>query len=377
MPDLRKYAKQLAKAGRHGDTMLVHITPAEAALLERVTDGSTVNPSTGLREFFLTDDPGWSDIVNDPPGYGEDIDRPGGYSPRDGGRGGRRYKGADEGARVTENGVIYQYTTIDPWADEPDQRWVEVGRVPDPSPSPPSGVGMGGTDEDTGWTGIVDDPPDYGEDIDRPGGYEPSPPPASPKPKPPKKPIQDVVEPPPRKPVFKSPDESQSVVNQGLLPPPEDAAGTIIRETVNAANPFGLDFSPGFDPVTGGPITRASWNPAQMVGSLLGGPVGGMVGGMMPTNFDLGESEPNDIFGRDIGDADYNAQGQSHTGEQVGDPILDQAIQPTEPQPDAPPVPIYDPQTQPNPFQASGFMGWPPWYGQFSPRYWNNPVMGI
>ncbi len=48
-------AKQLQDMGRHGDTILAHITPAEAELLHRVTDGGSINPVTGLPEFFLGD----------------------------------------------------------------------------------------------------------------------------------------------------------------------------------------------------------------------------------------------------------------------------------------------------------------------------------
>ena len=48
-------ARQLQGLGRHGDTILAHITPAEAELLHKVTDGGTINPATGLPEFFLGD----------------------------------------------------------------------------------------------------------------------------------------------------------------------------------------------------------------------------------------------------------------------------------------------------------------------------------
>ena len=53
-------ARALAKHGRNGDTVLAHITPKEAALLDRVTDGGSINPITGLPEFFDGDvgDPG-------------------------------------------------------------------------------------------------------------------------------------------------------------------------------------------------------------------------------------------------------------------------------------------------------------------------------
>lgn len=43
---------QLAAAGRHGDTMLAHINPREAAMLRRAGGAGTINPRTGLPEFF-------------------------------------------------------------------------------------------------------------------------------------------------------------------------------------------------------------------------------------------------------------------------------------------------------------------------------------
>ena len=43
----------LAQYGRHGDTMLAHITPEEAALLKSRGGSGTINPVTGLPEFFI------------------------------------------------------------------------------------------------------------------------------------------------------------------------------------------------------------------------------------------------------------------------------------------------------------------------------------
>ncbi|PHS75216.1 MAG: hypothetical protein COB59_11700 [Rhodospirillaceae bacterium] len=48
-------AQQLQSKGRNGDTILAHITPAEAQLLHDVTDGGSINPETGLPEFFFGD----------------------------------------------------------------------------------------------------------------------------------------------------------------------------------------------------------------------------------------------------------------------------------------------------------------------------------
>jgi len=44
--------KKLASKGRYGDTMLAHINPEEAALLKSRGGAGTINPKTGLREFY-------------------------------------------------------------------------------------------------------------------------------------------------------------------------------------------------------------------------------------------------------------------------------------------------------------------------------------
>jgi hypothetical protein len=44
--------EDLALQGRYGDTMLAHINPEEAALLKSMGGAGTINPQTGLREFY-------------------------------------------------------------------------------------------------------------------------------------------------------------------------------------------------------------------------------------------------------------------------------------------------------------------------------------
>ena len=44
--------RNLASLGRYGDTMLAHINPQEAALLKSMGGAGTINPQTGLREFY-------------------------------------------------------------------------------------------------------------------------------------------------------------------------------------------------------------------------------------------------------------------------------------------------------------------------------------
>ena len=51
--ELKPIAKAIAGYGRNGDTMLAHITPAEARMLRRRGGSGTINPKTGLPEFFL------------------------------------------------------------------------------------------------------------------------------------------------------------------------------------------------------------------------------------------------------------------------------------------------------------------------------------
>lgn len=53
MKNLREAALKLQQYGRNGDTMLAHITPEEAGLLKSLGGSGTINPKTGLPEYFL------------------------------------------------------------------------------------------------------------------------------------------------------------------------------------------------------------------------------------------------------------------------------------------------------------------------------------
>jgi len=52
LPQMQALAQEMSKMGRGGDTMLAHITPAEAQLLKRYGGAGTINPYTGLPEFI-------------------------------------------------------------------------------------------------------------------------------------------------------------------------------------------------------------------------------------------------------------------------------------------------------------------------------------
>jgi hypothetical protein len=45
-------AERVQEAGRNGDTMLAHITPEEAGILQLLGGSGTINPMTGVPEFF-------------------------------------------------------------------------------------------------------------------------------------------------------------------------------------------------------------------------------------------------------------------------------------------------------------------------------------
>lgn len=50
---LNPIAAAMAQEGRYGDTMLAHISPREAQVLRRMGGSGTINPVTGLPEFFI------------------------------------------------------------------------------------------------------------------------------------------------------------------------------------------------------------------------------------------------------------------------------------------------------------------------------------
>ena len=52
----RRQAAAIADQGRNGDTMLAHITPEEAQILEARGGAATTNPVTGLPEFYTDND---------------------------------------------------------------------------------------------------------------------------------------------------------------------------------------------------------------------------------------------------------------------------------------------------------------------------------
>ena len=54
MNTLKQKAQELASYGRNGDTMLAHITPEEAALLKSLGGSGTINPDTGLPEYWVS-----------------------------------------------------------------------------------------------------------------------------------------------------------------------------------------------------------------------------------------------------------------------------------------------------------------------------------
>jgi len=83
MAGLKSLAQELQSKGRNGDTILAHINPQEADMLKAMGGSGTINPATGLPEFF------WkkvtravaapfravNEVVKAIPGIGPAIDR--------------------------------------------------------------------------------------------------------------------------------------------------------------------------------------------------------------------------------------------------------------------------------------------------------------
>lgn len=88
----KKLAMQLQKMGRNGDSLLAHLNPKEAQLLNRVTDGGSINPKTGLLEFY--------------DGSSEDNDAPDNSNPSGGEFGN---EGHDIGYGMAEGGSWSDY----------------------------------------------------------------------------------------------------------------------------------------------------------------------------------------------------------------------------------------------------------------------------
>ena len=44
--------EELKSKGRYGDTELAHVTPGEAMLLKALGGSGTINPETGLKEYY-------------------------------------------------------------------------------------------------------------------------------------------------------------------------------------------------------------------------------------------------------------------------------------------------------------------------------------
>ncbi|CCQ74776.1 protein of unknown function [Magnetospira sp. QH-2] len=116
----RRAAGQLLQDhGRHGDTLLAHITEQEAMLLHLATDGGSINPMTGLLEF-------WEDR--------DDNDTLGGTS------------GQSAGASVSDTGDVAG--NLHSGDDQAGDDWADGGQ----DPSAFDGFDTGNPDEDeTDW----------------------------------------------------------------------------------------------------------------------------------------------------------------------------------------------------------------------------------
>jgi hypothetical protein len=122
--DMQGWIDVLERYGRHGDTLLAHITPSEAKHLQARGGAGTRNPVTGLLEFWGGDDSGddgggmsgseGSDSVGGGYGGGSDVGNdtnPGGDNDGGGGLGGGWGPGGffSQGEDLSKESEIGQY----------------------------------------------------------------------------------------------------------------------------------------------------------------------------------------------------------------------------------------------------------------------------
>ena len=146
----------LASKGRYGDTMIAHINPQEAEMLMEEGGSGTINPMTGLPEFFDWADDSGGMSFDESSG---DIDYSGGA-----GTGGGGASGGDTGGGVmdAEDAEAYTQAAI----EDPDIPLSAIGSVDDIADVAdqfgltieeaaeflgPTGVGRGGSGEFEGF----------------------------------------------------------------------------------------------------------------------------------------------------------------------------------------------------------------------------------
>jgi len=123
---IREMAALLQSMGRGGDTILAHINPQEAMLLDAVTDGGSINPVTGMPEFFMGE-------FGDPEELG--IGEPG-EQGTGGGEPGDPYGGDDPTGAQFENPMLSYRLNY-------GIRNLGKEKVPNPNVQPRVGVGFG------------------------------------------------------------------------------------------------------------------------------------------------------------------------------------------------------------------------------------------
>ena len=153
MDYFRLLAQVLQQQGRGGDTVLAHITPAEAALLKKRGGAGTVNPVTGLLEFYDAD----SGQGGDPSGGDS-----GGGGGGDSGWGGGDWGGYSEPGVSPDSAIAAGYGPESPAYGSPDMT------------DPDSAIAAGYGPESPGY-GFGVSPPSYNDGGGNDSVYVPAP----------------------------------------------------------------------------------------------------------------------------------------------------------------------------------------------------------
>jgi hypothetical protein len=133
---LRAIERAVAARGTRGDTMIAHISPAEAAMLRRAGGVGTRNPRTGLLQFYPGADEGGpgsgfgsGHVATGNSGFGPAGDgarSPGGY--------GRAGDPNNQGGRPGDGGLAYRINNPPPVAPPPPSPPASTSNMPPAQP---------------------------------------------------------------------------------------------------------------------------------------------------------------------------------------------------------------------------------------------------
>lgn len=122
LPNIKDVAQDLSEMGRYGDTEVVHVNPQEVEMLKKMGGSGTINPETGLREFFFGDYTSFTDMFDGGGAGGSGSEYYSGSheeyvadNPEDSRA--SKHNSNDDGVEEAEHGLFRRITGYDDFSD--------------------------------------------------------------------------------------------------------------------------------------------------------------------------------------------------------------------------------------------------------------------